>query len=219
MKSGRPRTDALIAIVPVNALNVSKARLASALTAEYRRSLSVAMLRDVLQALRRVRRINRITVVSSDRSVGRIARAMSAHFLWEGKRRGLNKGLRLALSDATRRGASATLILPSDLPLITPSEIVRFLRLSDGCSVALTPSKDGDGTNALLLRPPNVIGPSYGKDSFARHMAIARRKGCSPRVVKSKRISVDVDEPTDLIRLKRFTLRNETGRLLRSIEE
>jgi 2-phospho-L-lactate guanylyltransferase len=177
------------------------------------------MLVDVLRALRKVRRINRITVVSADFSVRRIAQRMGVHFLWEGRRRGLNKGAQLALHDALRRNASAALILPADIPLITPSEIHRFLNLSDGYPIAITRSKDGGGTNALLLRPPGIIRPAFGKNSFRRHQSIARRKGLRPRVVKLRGIALDVDEPSDLTLLKRHSLRNETGRFLKSIKK
>jgi 2-phospho-L-lactate guanylyltransferase (CobY/MobA/RfbA family) len=85
--------DALVAIVPVNILAKSKARLAPSLNAAARRQLSTAMLTDVLTAVSKVRRVRRIIVVSADKSVRRLARVKGAHFLWEGKRRGLNKGI------------------------------------------------------------------------------------------------------------------------------
>jgi 2-phospho-L-lactate/phosphoenolpyruvate guanylyltransferase len=175
------------------------------------------MLMDVLSAIRRVRAIRRVSVVSADRAVAQIARLMGGHFLWEGERRGLNKGVRLAVCDAIRRKFSTALVLPSDIPLVTPREIQRLIRVSNGYQVALVPSKDAGGTNALLLRPPGIIHPSFGKNSFQRHLSIANRKGLSVRVVESARIALDVDEPSDLKSLKRLTLRNETGRYLRGM--
>ena len=218
MKSPGTNAQSVIAIVPVNILAMSKARLAPSLNAALRRRLSTAMLADVLTAMRKVRTIRRITVVSADRSVARLAHVMAAHFLWEGERRGLNKGLRLALLDASRRKASAALILPADIPLVTPREISRFLRLSDGRSIAITPSKDGAGTNALLLRPPRMIKPSFGENSFRRHTAAAKQKGLTPKVIKLRGISLDVDEPRDLARLRGAPPRSETGRLVRSVD-
>jgi 2-phospho-L-lactate guanylyltransferase len=207
------------AIVPANILKASKARLAPCLTPSNRSRLSVAMLFDVLHALTQVREVERVTVVSADQSVQRITRLTGTHFLWEGERRGLNKGLRLAVRDASWRRASAALILPSDIPLITPHEVRRFLTISDGYSVALTPSKDGGGTNALLLRPPGIMNPAFGKNSLQRHLSLARRNGLPSRVVKLRRIAVDVDEPRDLMRIRKLSLRNETGHCLRSFRE
>ena len=218
MKPPHARGDIVHAIVPVNILRASKERLAPNLNPSNRSRLSAAMLTDVLQTLRKVRRIQSITVVSADKSVQRIAQLRDAHFLWEGRRRGLNKGLRLAIRDSLRRKASAALILPSDIPLVTPHEIRRLLNASEGYSVALTPSKDG-GTNALFLRPPGVIAPAFGKNSFRRHLSTAYRNGLSVKVVRLSGIRADVDEPTDLIRITRLPLRNETGRFLRSLRE
>ena len=215
MKSSGTDTHPLIVIVPVNILAISKTRLAPSLNAALRRRLSTAMLADVLTAISTVRWIQRITVVSADRSVRRLTHMSGAHFLWEGDRRGLNKGLRLALFDASRRKASAALILPADIPLVTPREIRTFLRLSDGHSIAITPSKDGAGTNALLLRPPRIIKPSFGKNSFRRHTAAAKRMGLRPKVIKLRGISLDVDEPRDLGRLRNASPRSNTGRVVR----
>lgn len=217
MKRHRPQADGICAIVPVNVLRTSKARLAKHLDASNRNRLSAAMLLDVLHALQKVRRIRRVTVVSADFDVRRIIQPMKTHFLWEGKRKGLNKGVRLAIRDAKRREFAAALIVPSDLPLVTPREILRFLRLSDDYSVALTPSKDG-GTNALLLRPPGIISPAFGKNSFQKHLSIANRKGLSVKVVRSAAISSDVDEPADLVDLQPLLLGNETGRFLRAMD-
>ena len=214
----RAEANTVHAIVPVNVLRASKARLAPSLDALNRERLSAAMLVDVLDALRKVRRISRITVVSADFCVRTIARRMGVHFLWEGRRRGLNKGVRLALDEALQRNASAALILLADVPFITPHEITNFLRLSDGYAVSLIPSKNGGGTNALLLRPPGIIHPAFGKNSFQRHQSIARRKGVKPRVVKLRGIVLDVDEPSDLALLKQRSPSNQTGRFLKSIK-
>ena len=219
MKGHRTQAAGVYAVVPVNVLRASKARLAKHLDNSTRSRLSAAMLVDVLHTLQKVRRISRITVVSSDFAVRRITRPMGIHFLWEGKTRGLNKGVRLAMRDAKRRHFSAALIVPSDIPLAKPREIRRFLRFSDDYSVAITPSKDGRGTNALFLRPPAAIRPAFGKNSFRNHLTAAHRKGLSVRVVKSAGIALDMDEPRDLAALGRRSLKNETGRFLRTMNQ
>jgi len=218
LKRHEAQADGICAIVPVNVLRASKDRLAKHLDASSRSSLSAAMLADVLHTLRKVKRISRVTVVSADFEVRRIIRPMGARFLWEGKRKGLNKGVRLAMRDAEHRKFSAALIIPCDIPRVTPREIHRLLRFSDAYSVAITPSKDGAGTNALLLRPPGVINPAFGKNSFRKHLSQANREGLSLKIVRSIGIASDVDEPADLAVLKRLQLRNQTGRFLRTFD-
>jgi 2-phospho-L-lactate guanylyltransferase len=175
------------------------------------------MLEDVLHALVRVPRVLGITVVSADRSVRKTAIRNGAYFLPEGKRRGLNNALRLALHDGQNRNATASLILPSDIPLATPHEITRLLRLSDGYPITITPSKDEHGTNALILRPPGVINPAFGVNSFERHLSIANRKRLRVRVVKLKGVALDLDDPFDLSRIRRLSLGNRTGIFLKSL--
>lgn len=184
-----------------------------------REQLTVAMLKDVLFVLRRSRQVRSVTVVSADKNARSISRRFGADFLWEGKRRGLNKGLKLAISNSERRGASSVLVIHSDLPLLKPREIDEFLEQSQGFSVSLTPSKDGSGTNALLMRPPRVIRPVFGRDSFRRHLSLAMKKNARSRILRFRGISFDVDKPRDLVDLMRRPLRNETGRFLRTLRK
>ncbi len=202
------------AIVPVNVLSKSKARLSPVLSPARRRELSVAMLRDVLRALRKAKRISRVTVVSADKSIREIATRSGAHFLWEGRKRGLNKGVKLAISDSERKGALAVLVIHADLPLVKPLEIDSFVKQSHGCSVALIPSKDGSGTNALLMKPPHVMRPVFGPWSFKRHLRLAKQRGLVSKVLEFWGISFDLDTPQDLIQLGRMHSRNSTGRFL-----
>ena len=219
MKRRPRRAGRVHAIVPLNVLRKSKARLSSMLKPVEREQLTVAMLKDVLSVLRRSRQVGSVTVVSADKNARSISRRFGANFLWEGKRRGLNKGLKLAISNSERRGASSVLVIHSDLPLLKPREIDEFLEQSQGYSVSLTPSKDGTGTNALLMRPPRVIRPVFGRDSFRKHLSLAMKRNARSRVLRFRGISFDVDKPRDLVNLMRRPLRNETGKFLRTLRK
>jgi 2-phospho-L-lactate guanylyltransferase len=216
----RPRRAGRVhAIVPLNILRKSKARLSPMLKPAEREQLTVAMLKDVLLVLKRSRQVGSVTVVSADKNARSISRRFGANFLWEGKRRGLNKGLKLAISNSERRGASSVLVIHSDLPLLKPREIDEFLEKSQAYSVSLTPSKDGAGTNALLMRPPRVIRPVFGRDSFRKHLSLAMKTNARSRVIRLRGISFDVDKPRDLVNLMRRPLRNETGRFLQTLRK
>ena len=219
MKRRPRRAGRVHAIVPLNVLRKSKARLSSMLKPVEREQLTVAMLKDVLSVLRRSRQVGSVTVVSADKNARSISRRFGSNFLWEGKRRGLNKGLKLAISNSERRGASSVLVIHSDLPLLKPREIDEFLEQSQGYSVSLTPSKDGTGTNALLMRPPRVIRPVFGRDSFRKHLSLAMKRNARSRVLRFRGISFDVDKPRDLVNLMRRPLRNETGKFLRTLRK
>ncbi len=202
------------AVVPVNVLNKSKARLSSILTPTERRNLTVAMLKDVLAALTSSRRVRRVTVVSADKGAEPIARRYEATFLWEGRRRGLNKGVKLAIRNAERNGAQGVLVVHADLPLLRPHEIDTFVERSRSYPVAIVPSKDGRGTNALPVKPPQLLRPVVGKDSFRRHLSIIRKRKLRSKVLRFRGMSFDVDIPKDLIQLAERPPRNDTGRFL-----
>ncbi len=218
MKMRSRELESVHAIVPVNVFSKSKVRLSPVLRPAERRQLSVAMLKDVLAALGRAGRVHQVTVVSADKSARGIARHFGAIFLWEGKRRGLNKGVRLAIRNSERKGASAVLVIHADLPLVKAREIDKFLEQSHGYSVALTPSRDGSGTNALLMNPPEVIRPVFGRDSFKRHLRLAKQRGTLGKVLRFRGIGFDIDKPQDLLELNRKHPRNATGRILRTIQ-
>lgn len=219
MKKRMRRVERTHAIVPLNVLRKSKARLSPMLSPAERERLTAAMLNDVLSTLGKARRIHSVTVVSADTSARRMCSRYGASFLWEGKRRGLNRGVGLAVRNAQRKGASSVLVIHSDLPLLKRLEVDLFLKQSQGYSVTLTPSKDRDGTNALFMSPPDVIRPVFGKDSFQRHLSLAKRENVRAKVLKSRGIGFDIDTPRDLVELMRVPMRNETGQFLRTLRE
>jgi 2-phospho-L-lactate guanylyltransferase len=202
-------------IVPLKVINKSKARLSPVLRPAARSGLTIAMLWHVLSTLTEVGLFRTIIVVSGDRSARALAEEFGANFVWEGKRRGLNRALRLAIHKSLRKGSSAVLIVHADLPLLTPADVVGLVMKSRGYSVTLAPSKDGSGTNALLLAPPSVLPPAFGKHSFMRYVALANRIKLRSRVIRSRGFGFDVDEPEDFRALMHYRSRSFTGRFTR----
>jgi 2-phospho-L-lactate guanylyltransferase len=68
-------------------------------------------------------------------------------------------------------------------------------------NVVIVPDRHGQGTNALLLTPPDVMEPAFGEGSFARHAARARAAGAAVRVADLPSLALDVDTPEDLAAL------------------
>lgn len=209
--------DPVHAIVPLNVLSKSKARLASVLTCSLRAQLTIAMLSDVMSALRGSRQIFSVTIVSADAQVREIAGKLGAQFLWEGERRGLNNAVRLAVRKAEKGGAASVLVIHADLPLVTKHEIGRLVTAARRCGVLLVPSRDGAGTNALFLKPPNVICPRFGKGSFRRHLHSAKAKKVPYKVLRFRGLCFDVDTPTDLHELRVQRTGIETAKFLRTV--
>jgi 2-phospho-L-lactate guanylyltransferase len=199
------RRAATFAIVPVKALGLAKRRLAPVLPEAVRRRLVLTMLEDVLAAASSVEEIARILVVTPDREVAALAERKGAAIVPEpdiepGSQ--LNTAVEGGIAFALARGAAQALILPADVPLATPAELASLIR-SRGSKpgVTLAPSHDSNGTNALLLAPPNALTPGYGPGSYLVHMSQAMARHIDVHVMHLAGISRDIDEPADLVHL------------------
>jgi 2-phospho-L-lactate/phosphoenolpyruvate guanylyltransferase len=196
------RAGASWAIVPVKTLTHAKRRLASHLPAAARRQLVLTMLEDVLAALAASAAVDRVLVVSPDARVADLAARTGAMVLREEKLDGLNAAVRKGLRRARAGRAERALVLPADVPLATAEEIGRVLACTASTPrVRLVASADGEGTNALLLAPPDAIAPGFGRGSFARHVARASTQACAIDVLQLPGLASDIDCPSDLAQL------------------
>jgi 2-phospho-L-lactate/phosphoenolpyruvate guanylyltransferase len=190
---------ALVGVIPLNALERAKSRLAGVLTPEERRALALWLAGRTLAALRASGVVERVAVVSPDPEALTWAAAAGAEPLAQ-PGRGLNAGLALARAWAMRQEAGALLIALGDLPLLSGDEVRRFVamgRLHERL-VTLAPDRARDGTNLLLARPPELAPLAYGRGSFARHRLLARRAGAPVLLFRAPGAAFDVDEPGDL---------------------
>src|SRR3954447_9452683 len=150
----------IAAIVPVGSLEGAKSRLGEQLDAEERQDLVERFLARTVVAALAVDGLADVLVVSPDREVLARATELGARTLRQ-RSRGLNAGLREARADVVAGGADAMVIVPIDLPLVTPADIARVLEPlagADGRVVVLVTDRHGTGTNVLALRPPDAIG-------------------------------------------------------------
>ena len=96
----------------------------------------------------------------------------------------------------------AVLYLAGDLPLVTAEEIRELAAAVPARGVAIGRAHDG-GTNALGLRPPDAVVPSFGSRQSARvHADLAERAGVDVVVVDLPGIALDVDTPADAERAR-----------------
>jgi 2-phospho-L-lactate guanylyltransferase len=179
-------------------------RLTSALEAPVRRELQVAMLTDVLGACAGARDLAGVLVVTSDPDAARLGRAIAGARVVpdHDPPRGMNAAVVRGLAAVAAAGADAALVLTADLPLARPEDIAAIVAAAPPAPAALlVPSADGTGTNAMLLRPPGVLDPRLGPDSYARHLAQATRRGLVSARLDLPRIALDIDTPADLAAL------------------
>lgn len=196
------------AIVPIRGLRTAKTRLGGDLDPVERTALITEMLRRTLVATRDSSAVTGTVVVTLDPAAARMAKAHGAIGLVE-RVPGLNAAIDAGRSLAAARGATAVVVLPADLPAITPgavSELVDACR--DGAEgaaalglrgvVAVVPDRHGEGTNALLVSPPALIGPAFGTGSRAAHRAEALAAGATYLELGGP-LGLDVDTRADLL--------------------
>lgn len=187
-----------LAVVPVKGLAAGKSRLASALGREAARALALAMLGDVLAAIRASGCVDRIVVATPDPEVGEAARALGAE-----ARVADDPGLNAAL-DATSAAladpAGALLVVLGDVAGAAGRDLARLFHALDelgGTGAVLAPARDG-GTAALLRRPPGAIPSCFGADSAKAHRAAAERMGTAWRELALPSLAIDLDRTDDL---------------------
>jgi hypothetical protein len=91
---------------------------------------------------------------------------------------GVNAAVARATEYAMTRGATSVIVLPSDIPLLTSEDLDRIILMAaEAPSMVITPSLRFDGTNALLLSPPNAMATCYEGDSYNAHLEKAEEMG------------------------------------------
>ena len=186
------------AIVPVKPFLHSKSRLASILSPQERAGLSREFLGHVLDVLAQVPAVAQTLVISRDPEALALARQRQARTVTELGVLDLNKALRSATQVALSLGADAVLILPTDLPFISPDDIRQLAdERARAPTVIIAPDRRERGTNALFVRPPGLMAYAFGPDSFHTHSELAARAGAPARICRLPGTGLDIDLAED----------------------
>jgi 2-phospho-L-lactate/phosphoenolpyruvate guanylyltransferase len=191
-------TSFTFAIIPVKPLSRAKSRLARALKAPTRAALVRSIFSRTLDVIAQVGRIDGVIVVSRDLTILELARQRGAIALAESDS-GLNPAITQAAQWAAQHAARSVIVIPVDLPLITPADLDALIdRAVEERCIVIAPDRHEDGTNVLLVRPPQAIQFAYGTASFHAHRAQAIERGLSVHEYRSSTAAFDIDVPSDL---------------------
>ena len=189
----------LWAIVPVKPLRRGKSRLADVLSRDERTDLNRHLLENTLDTLNGIQEIEQVLVVSRDSEALALARDLGARTVQENRNSDLNIALARATIVAKTYATRGVLILPVDLPLITPEDVLTMLdKVGEPPVVVVAPDRCGDGTNALLVCPAGLIEYEYGEGSFERHCELTRLVGARLEICELPSLALDLDNPDDL---------------------
>jgi 2-phospho-L-lactate guanylyltransferase len=189
-------------VIPVKRLSDAKSRLSPILDPERRKELVIEMLSNVLSAARQSE-AQSVVVVSPDPLVGELASSRGLDWMPD-PASALNETL-LAAFRACWERSETPLYLPADLPRLVASDVDGIIDVWAGEDrVVVSPSRDEQGTNALLVPGACRVEPGLGKRSFARHVARAERLGFALRVYRTPGLALDIDTPEDILEHRGF---------------
>jgi 2-phospho-L-lactate guanylyltransferase len=189
------------ALVPAKPFDTAKSRLAEVLTDVARRHLARELLEHTLDVLRVARGLEGIAVVSRDPEVEALACTYGALPLPETSSRldGIIDG---GLDALRARGAGSVLVVLADLPQLSADDVARMIALGAHHSVVLAPDAQDEGTNALLVIPPDRMRTCFGRrGSFRAHRERAAEMGIETAVFRAPSLAFDLDTVDDLVRL------------------
>ncbi|HXP02664.1 MAG TPA: 2-phospho-L-lactate guanylyltransferase [Stellaceae bacterium] len=203
------------AIIPVKEAHDAKQRLAPVLSSPLRQALALAMLEDVLDAATAVKGLGGVILVTVDPQATALARSYGAETIADGAREGHTGAVTAGARYLIAHRRNTILTIPGDLPLVTAAEIEQLIG-AHGPAPAFTiaPAHDDQGSNAILMSPPDAVPLRFGEDSFFPHLAAARACGIEPCVMRLPGIAFDIDNPQDLHHFARLGTRTRAGRLV-----
>ncbi len=207
MPDPSPTLARIFVVIPVRGLEGAKARLGEALDPEERRALVERLLRQTVVAATAAGAAA-VAVVSADpEALTRAAQLGASGVRQAGG--GLNEGLAQGRAWAEEAGADALLVVPADLPAVSPVELGRVVAAAralaargagsgDRALVVLVPDRGGTGTNLLLVAPPGAVPFRFGEGSRAAHAAAASDAGAAYLELGGP-LTRDLDTPEDLL--------------------
>ncbi|HXX38623.1 MAG TPA: 2-phospho-L-lactate guanylyltransferase [bacterium] len=188
------------ATIPQSRLHDAKTRLAPALGPRRRTALALALLGHVCAVVRATPGVERLTIVSPDPRVRSWGGAHGYAVVLDPGR-----GLNTALGGILRSGARAgrgVLVIAADLPWLGVHDVAALLEALRPGRVVLAPSKDGAGTNALVLPAGCQFTPAFGPGSRTAHHREAASRRLEVVEVVRPGVAFDIDTPDDLAALE-----------------
>lgn len=185
--------DEMYAIIPVSKFSNAKTRLSPFLELKERENLLKAMLKDVTETLKPV--MDEVVIISADKNVLEYANELEVLTLVENEGLNLNTAIEQAM-DWCRHKTKKVFIVPSDIPLISKTNIDALIESGKVIDFIIAPSKGG-GTNGLIIKPQS-IDMKFGEFSFKNHVKEANKNKFEPVIYDSFYMSLDVNTTEDL---------------------
>ena len=203
-------------LIPVKNLAQAKQRLAPVLEQASRTELARAMLADVLDSVVQYHG-GEVSLVTNDPYARELAEAYRFEVIRDDRNLGETDAIQMATEVCAARGASGTLVIPADVPLVAAEDLRAMDESAPETGSVVVPSRDKRGTNAILRRPAALFPLRFGNDSFMPHLASAIATNTSCVVLSLPRLALDIDTREDLEELVRAPGERRSQRLARKL--
>ena len=156
------------------------------------------MLQEVLKTISNCKLIDRIVIVSKDEAVLKIGRKFNAVEIFDNES-GVNDAVSLADQYISDKEFDCSVIFPQDIPIMTSSDIDDLLGfVKSKNSVIIVPSRQFNGTNALVRCPADIMKTNYDMGSYTFQMDSAKTKTDNISIALIRRMMLDIDDEHDL---------------------
>ncbi|MCD6514258.1 MAG: hypothetical protein J7L07_04975, partial [Candidatus Odinarchaeota archaeon] len=155
----------------------SKSRLSSILSLKERITLTKMMLLDILGKID-FSFFDKILILTNAPQYYSFLRDKFPDLtILEDRFSNINKSLYFLGMQALRYKIDELWIIPSDIPLLKWSDLYDASMLVNKIrkGIIIAPSYN-NGTNLLIMKPPNAIRTHFGRNSFYKHIAAARKR-------------------------------------------
>ena len=112
---------------------------------------------------------------------------------------GVNNAINLADEYLSDKNFDCSVIFPQDIPIMTSSDIdalLGFIRSIN--SVIIVPSRQFNGTNALVRYPVGLMQTRYDMVSYTHQMDAASTRTKNISIALIRRMMLDIDDESDL---------------------
>ena len=184
------------AIIPVKTFSKAKTRLN--LQQDCKEEICSLMLQEVLRTVSDCKIINQIVLVTKDEDALKIGKQFNTVGIFDDEL-GVNNAINLADEYLSDKNFDCSVIFPQDIPTMTSTDIETLLGfIKSTNSVIIVPSRQFNGTNALVRCPSGLMQTKYDLGSYTHQVDAARTRTNNISIALIRRLMLDIDDESDL---------------------
>ena len=176
----------------------SKAKTRLNLPQIQKEDLCLKMFDEVLRTISNCKSIDKILVVSKDEQAMKLSKRYNVMQIFDHET-GVNDAMDLANQYLIDKKYDCSIMFPQDIPIMKPSDIDDiFCFFKSETGVLIVPSRQFNGTNALLQSPVGVMNTQYDRGSYRYQLDAAKVATKNTSIALIRRIMLDIDDLSDL---------------------